>query len=183
MLTRTVTHRFTGEQVTFLETATETGGEHLLIEVTLPPHGEGPPLHSHLTFTEQFTIIDGTLAVTVGKATKELTAGQQALIVMGLKHTFTNAHFAPVTFQVKLTPPSQFEESMRIHYGLMDDGRTNNKGVPTNPLHLALILSLQDTLVAGIPPRVQRKILDALVWLGRKSGAYRGLEKYTGKPV
>lgn len=183
MVARTVTHRFTGEQVTFLETAQDTGGEYLLIEVTLPAHGDGPPLHSHLSFTEQFTVVDGTLTVRVEKSHKALTAGQQALIVPGIKHTFTNKHATPVTFQVQLTPPSQFEQSMRIHYGLMDDGRTNAQGTPKNIFQLALILSLQDTLVAGFPPKVQRSILNALVKIGRKTNAYVGLEKYTGQPL
>ncbi|XBH20251.1 cupin domain-containing protein [Jonesiaceae bacterium BS-20] len=181
MLARTVTHRFTGEQVTFLETAEDTGGQYLLIEVSLPPHSDGPPLHSHLSFTEQFTVISGMLTVRVEKSRKQLSAGQQALLVPGIKHTFTNDHDEPVTFQVQLTPPSQFEQSMRIHYGLMDDDRTNAKGVPKNLFHLALILSLQDTLVTGIPPRLQRMFLNALVWLGNKTKAFAGLENYTGK--
>lgn len=183
MVARTVTHRFTGEQVTFLETAEDTGGQYLLIEVSLPPHGDGPPLHSHLSFTEQFTVIAGTLTVRVEKSQRPLRSAQQALIVPGIKHTFSNKHDEPVTFQVQLTPPSQFEQSMRIHYGLMDDGRTNAKGLPKNLFHLALILSLQDTLVAGVPPRLQRMVLNGLVRLGRKTNAYVGLENYSGQPL
>lgn len=180
MLPRTVTHRYTGEQVTFLETAAETGGEHLLIQVSLPPQGDGPPLHSHLTFTEEFEVLDGNLTVKVDKRTLNLGVGEKAFVLLGLNHTFTNTTNEPVTFTVKLTPPSLFEESMRIHYGLMDDNLTNDKGVPRNLLQLALILWMQDTLVAGLPPKFQRALLTGLVKLGKKTGAFKNLGKYTG---
>lgn len=183
MLPRTVTHRYTGEQVTFVETAQETGGEHLLLEVALPPRGDGPPLHSHRTFVEEFTGIEGTLTVKLDGRTINLGAGDKALVLLGLNHTFTNNSDAPVRFNVKLTPPSGFEESMRIHYGLMDDGLTDAKGNPKNLAHLALILSMQDTLVAGVPKKFQVWLLNKLVARGRKKGAYEGFERYTGKPL
>lgn len=47
-LPRTVKHRYTGETITFLKMTEETQGEYLLIKVSLPPLGEGPPLHKHL---------------------------------------------------------------------------------------------------------------------------------------
>ncbi len=44
---RTVSNQVTGEKITFLETAKDTNGVYLFIEVALPPHGKGPPLHIH----------------------------------------------------------------------------------------------------------------------------------------
>ena len=52
-MNRTVKHKVTGEQITFLETADETQGKYLYIEVALPPQGDGPPLHSHDEFEEE----------------------------------------------------------------------------------------------------------------------------------
>ncbi len=65
----------------------------------------------------------------------------------------------------------------------MDDNLTDKNGTPKNPLHLALILHLQDTIVAGVPKGLQSAILRSLVWLGRKTCAYKGLDKYTGAPL
>lgn len=183
MLARTITHKFTGEQVTFVETAAETEGNHLLIEVALPPQGDGPPLHSHRTFTEEFTVLEGVLSVKLDGRKLELAQGDKALVLLGLNHTFTNNTDQPVRFHVKLTPPSGFEESIRIHYGLMDDGLTNAKGQPKNILHLALILLLQDTLVAGVPRSLQVAILKRLVARGHAKNAYAGFEKYTGSAL
>ncbi|MEK5276651.1 MULTISPECIES: hypothetical protein [Paenibacillus] len=64
---QTVKNKVTGEQITFLETAKDTNGEYLLIEVALPPFGKGPPLHIHDQFEEQFEVITGKLTVTLGK--------------------------------------------------------------------------------------------------------------------
>lgn len=64
--------------------------------------------------------------------------------------TFTNNHDQPVVFRVRLTPPSQFEQSVRIHYGLIDEGFVDAKGNPKNMAHTALVLSMQNTLVVGI---------------------------------
>jgi quercetin dioxygenase-like cupin family protein len=180
---RTITHRYTGEQITFLHTMEETNGEFLFIEVALPPFGKGPPLHVHDAFEEEFEVVTGTLTITVEKEDKELTAGQKIVAPKGVKHTFNNQHDEPVVFRVKLTPGLYFEESARIHYGLMADGLTNDKGEPTKLAHTALILSMQNTLVVALPINVQRKVFRWIVKRSYKKGAYNSFENYIGKPI
>ncbi len=41
---RTVSNQVTGEKITFLETAKDTNGVYLFIEVALPPTWKGSPL-------------------------------------------------------------------------------------------------------------------------------------------
>ncbi|MER1958680.1 MAG: cupin domain-containing protein [Solibacillus sp.] len=182
-MNRTVKHQITGEQITFLETAEESQGKYLYIEVTLPSQGEGPPLHVHDEFEETFEVISGQLTVTLGKEQHVLQPGDMRLVTLNTPHTFTNNHDEPVVFRVRLTPPSQFEQSVRIHYGLINDGLVDGKGNPKNMAHTALILSMQNTLVAGIPLWLQRKIFALLVKRGHKKNAYKGFEKYTGRPL
>lgn len=180
---RTITHRYTGEKITFLHTTKETNGEYLYIEVALPPFGKGPPLHVHDEFEEEFEVVSGILTITVEKEDKELLAGQNLLAAKGMKHTFNNKHDEPVVFRVKLTPGLYFEESARIHYGLMAEGLTNDKGEPTKLAHTALILSMQNTLVTSLPINVQRKLFRWIVKRAYKRGAYNGFENYIGKPI
>lgn len=132
---RTVKNRVTGEQITFLETAEETDGRYLYIEVSLPPQGDGPPLHIHDEFEEEFEGISGKLTVTLGKKQSILTPGDRRIAPLKTPHTFTNNHDEPVVFRVRLTPPSQFEQSVRIHYGLIDDGLVDKKGRPKHTQH------------------------------------------------
>ncbi|MFC5703316.1 cupin domain-containing protein [Cohnella faecalis] len=180
---RTVTNQVTGEQITFIETAEDTDGKYLLIEVALPPYGKGPPLHIHDRFEEEFEVVSGKLTVTLGKIKHLLEAGDCRTVPLKTPHTFTNNDEEPVVFRVRLTPPSQFEQSVRIHYGLMDDGLTDAKGNPKLLAHTALVLSLQNTLIVGIPFWIQRSIFGLIVKRARKRGIYAKLEKYTGKPV
>ena len=180
---RSITHRYTGEQITFLHTTEETNGEFLYIEVALPPLGKGPPLHLHNEFEEEFEVVSGTLTITVEEEEKELSRGQRLFAAKGMKHTFNNKHEEPVVFRVKLTPGLYFEESARIHYGLMADGLTNDKGEPTKLAHTALILSMQNTLVARLPVGLQRKLFGWIVKRAYKKGAYNNFDKYIGKPI
>lgn len=182
-MNRTVKHQVTGEQITFLETADETNGKYLYIEVALPPQGDGPPLHIHDEFEEEFEVISGKLTVILGKEQHVLQHGDKRRVPLNTAHTFTNNHDEPVIFRVRLTPPSQFEQSVRIHYGLIDDGLVDAKGNPKNLLHTALILSMQNTLIVGIPFWIQRKLFSWLVKRGYKKNAYQGFEKYTGKSL
>ena len=175
---QTVTNQVTGEAITFLETAAETNGKYLYIQVALPPNGDGPPLHKHDEFEEEFEVISGNLTVTLGKEQHILTAGDKRLVTLGVAHTFTNNHDEPVVFRVRLTPPSHFEESVRIHYGLIDDGLVDEKGNPKAIEHTALILTLQNTLVVGLPLWIQRPLFKHLVKRGRKKGMYKEFSKY-----
>lgn len=180
---RTVKNQVTGEQITFLETAEETNGHHLYIEVSLPARGDGPPLHIHDEFEEEFEVVSGKLTVTLGKEQHILQAGDRRLVMLNIPHTFTNNQDEPVVFRVRLTPPSQFEQSVRIHYGLIEDGLVDAKGNPKELAYTALILSMQNTLVAGIPLWIQRKLFKFIVNRGHKKNRYKSLEKYTGKPI
>lgn len=128
-------------------------------------------------------MISGKLTVTLGKTNHILESGERRIAPLKTPHTFTNNHDEPVVFRVRLTPPSKFEQSVRIHYGLMDDGLADAKGNPKSLAHTALVLSLQNTLIVGIPLWIQRSIFGLIVKRAHKKGTYANLEKYTGEPV
>lgn len=174
---RTVQHLYTGETISFLDSADES----LLIEVTLPAGAAGPPLHYHDRFTEEFTVIEGELAVTIQGTESTLTGGDSRFVPLKQAHTFNNRSNAPVRFRVKLAPGDGFEQSVRIHYGLMDDGLTDNKGTPKNILHTLYILHLQNTFVAGMPLWLQRGLSWVAISLGKLGGSFRPLQKYLEK--
>ncbi|QFG01003.1 cupin domain-containing protein [Psychrobacillus glaciei] len=139
---RTVVNQVTSEKITFLQTAEETDGKYLSIEAALPPQGNGTPLHMHDESEEKFEVVSGKLTVTLGKEQHILDGGDHRLVTLGVAHTFTNNHDESVVFRVRLTPPSQFEQSVRIHYGLIEDRLVDKKGNPKSLAHTALILSM-----------------------------------------
>lgn len=167
---KTITHKFTGEKITFLETSQNTNGDYEYIEVFLPPSGEGPPLHMHQNFEEKFEVIEGELQVQNGNGSKILAVGEELVIPKGTPHRFLNASSQkPVTFRVRITPAHQFEESMRILYGLMEDGKTDEKGFPNDRIHIALILDMQDSQVVELP-FILKLLMKRLVKKGKKKG-------------
>lgn len=182
-MAQSVKHRYTGEMITFLQSAADTQGAYLLIEVALPALGSGPPLHKHDRFEEEFEVRKGKLTVNVGGDERVLEVGERLSVPRQVAHTFRNGHDEQLVFRVRLTPPQQFEESVRIHYGLMDDGLTNAQGMPTSIWDAALIMMLQNTWIADKPQWVQRVLFGTLVRVGSWTGRYRRLEKYVGKKV
>lgn len=167
---RSITHKFTGERITFLETSDETDGAYEYIEVFLPPGGEGPPLHYHKNFEESFEVLEGELKILFGEGEKVLKAGDTLVVPKETNHTFLNASEEhTVTFRVKIEPAHQFEQSMRILYGLIEDGKTNEEGLPHNKIHAALILDMQDSRVVKLP-FLLKLLLNYLAKKGRKKG-------------
>ncbi|GAA0453534.1 cupin domain-containing protein [Alkalibacillus silvisoli] len=176
---RSITHKFTKERITFLKTSRETEGAYEYIEVDLPPAKEGPGLHYHNNFEEEFEVIDGKLKVTIAEEDHVLQQGETKTITKETNHTFSNAsEEQSVTFRVKITPAHQFEESMRILYGLMEDGKTNDKGVPNNKTYAAIALYMQDSRVVRMP-FLLKYFLNYLAKKGKKKGVDKELiEKY-----
>lgn len=179
-LPRTIKHAFTGEEITFLETSQDTNGAYEHIEVYLPPKGEGPRLHYHLKFEETFEVVDGELKVVIGEEEKILKATETQHVPKETHHRFANASSEQsVTFRVKITPANNFEVSSRIMYGLIRDGEVNEQGVINNPMYLAIVLMMQDTIVVNLP-EAQRLKLQHLAEQAKEQGIEQQLiDKYT----
>jgi mannose-6-phosphate isomerase-like protein (cupin superfamily) len=137
------------DKVTVLRTAEETDGDHILVEVELAAGG-GTPKHYHTTFNETFIPVDGVLGVDVGKKQLRLQGNQTATAEMQQIHRFYNPGKTPIRFHVKIFPAEKrFLESLCIGYGLADDGKTNNQGIPKKLDHLAVLMQHADSRFTG----------------------------------
>ena len=128
----------TGERLRFLETSEETGGEYVLVEVTVQPNGFVAAAHVHPHQSERFEIESGRVAFKVDG--KEFVSGPGATVVVpaGSSHKFWNAGETEATFVTEVRPALQFERLLETMFALANDGKTNKKGMP-NPLRLAVI--------------------------------------------
>ena len=63
---RTFFNPIINDTATFIKTSEETNGECSLVAIDLYK-SDGPPLHYHKTFTENFEVTQGTLYLQVGK--------------------------------------------------------------------------------------------------------------------
>ena len=144
-LERTIENPVTGERYTFLATAEETSGELLKLKAEIPAGTPGVPLHYHLTFTEEFEVLEGRLDLRVGEDQLVLGSGESAMLPLGTPHRFWNSSNEPAAFEAEIGPARKMEQSLRAMVGLAVDGKTNKRGVPRNIFELALLYELNST--------------------------------------
>lgn len=160
------------DAATFLETSAETGGERTVIEIEVAPGG-GNVLHRHGSYAEHFEVVSGRLLVEVGDGARALGPGDEATVPVDTLHCFRNETDEPVTFRVTLTPgQTGFERALMIGYGLAADGRCNDKSIPRNPYHLAVLKQWSDTRLPGPMGR-----LDPLFALLARRARAKGIDR------
>ncbi len=144
-LTRTIENSRAGNRTTYVEKSVETGGEYTLLEIELAPGGGNDP-HHHSEFSEYFTAVSGTLGLWLNGEEIFLEEGESALADIGDEHAFFNPGGDTITFTVRIEPGHPgFEKSLYILYGLSNDGRVDEDGIPENIYHTAVFATLSDT--------------------------------------
>ena len=101
------------DAVTVILGGEQTNGHVGLVDETLSPRFDGPPLHAHPTFDELFYVIDGELTFQVGDELRRVSAGGALLAKRGVPHTFANHSGRPARVLVAVTPAG-FERYFRL---------------------------------------------------------------------
>lgn len=157
------------DTVTFIKTAAETNSQFTEAELTLMPGGSNP-LHYHLSYSETFTAIEGELGLGLAKNNKKiLKPGETYTVEPKSHHHFFNPVNREIKFRVVLKPGHEgFENSLRIIYGLAEDGLTDKKGIPKKLQHIAIISCMADmnlpgffTLISPLLKRIAGKAKDS----------------------
>jgi quercetin dioxygenase-like cupin family protein len=91
----------------------QTDGHLGLIEETLSPDFDGPPLHVHPAFDELFFVLEGELTFQVRDGLKTVAAGDWLLAPRGVPHTFANHSDQPARALIAVTPAG-FERYFRL---------------------------------------------------------------------
>jgi mannose-6-phosphate isomerase-like protein (cupin superfamily) len=180
-LSRTIENPVTGDRTTFLATAEETNGELLKYRSEVPAGSPGVPFHYHLAFTERFEVLEGRLDIRLGERENHvvLEPGQSAFVPLDTPHRFWNGSAEPVVFVTEIRPARKMEQSLRAEYGLARDGKTNEKGVPTNIFELALLYALSESYLVGMPQFLQEGVFGALARIARWRGYDPEFSEYT----
>lgn len=170
----------TGDRMTILHSSRTSGGAYAKFRFDLPPGASGSPLHYHTRMSETFTVLAGCLDMEVGRKgnRRTLQAGESLHVPAGMHHSFRNASDEWVTFTSENRPAAGFERFIRGMFGLATDGKVNHEGMPTNLLHLALLLKHGDITLVGLPLTVQTLMVGTLVQIAHLLRAERSLLKY-----
>src|SRR4051794_32308604 len=106
-----VTNPATGERVTFVRTAADTGGELLELELTWPRPGRRAPAHVHPEMEERYEVLQGSAAFRIGDQPEQTAAkGQTVTVPPGTTHEAWNPSEQPVRLRVEFRPALRWEE-------------------------------------------------------------------------
>jgi len=161
----------TGERLHFLATSADTGGEKVVVEVTVRPDGFVAAAHVHPQQEERFEIREGRVGFKLGRKRIEAGPGDVVVVPAGTAHKFWNAGDTDARFVTEVRPALGFERLIETMYSLAADGKTNKKGMP-NPLRLAVIAKehFRDVQLPFPPVVLQRLGLAMGAPVGRMLG-------------
>jgi quercetin dioxygenase-like cupin family protein len=173
---KTIYNREGNYSATFVQAGHETNNAYELVQVELEPHG-GNDWHYHTSFVEQFTVVEGS--VKIGRNDEEIILNKGQTTVANKKdmHFFKNARDQKSVLLVKVTPAAGLEKTLRVAYGLMNDGLLKND-MTENPWHMCLLLAYSESFLPGMPTWFQEPLINALAKIAQWKGEDKSLYKY-----
>jgi quercetin dioxygenase-like cupin family protein len=166
---QTISNSVTGETITFVRTATGTGGAAVELAFAVKGGGEVPAAHVHPKQVETFEIHEGRCRVEVDGVVREAGPGEIVVVPPGVPHSWSA--ISDVRMTVTLEPALRADEFFEDLFAVTNAGFVNAKGLPT-PLHFAVLADDYRGLVylAGAPAWLQKALFAALARLGRALG-------------
>ena len=169
---KTIENPASGERITFRETAADTGGELLAIDLELPANRRVPGgQHIHPKQEERFEVVEGTMRFRMGRERIVAEAGEVVVVPAGVAHDFANAGDTAALVRVEIRPALEMERMFETAVAVAEQGRTMLGGIP-KPLDLPLFMrEFDDEVRAAFPPRwLQRVALAPLAWVAGLRG-------------
>lgn len=166
---QTITNPVSGERITFVQTAADTGGELLELELELSPDGHVPGAHRHPEQTETFHVLEGEMTFRLGMRKVVAGPGETVEVPAGATHRFVNSSGDVTRARVEVRPALRMAELLETSVALAEAGRTSRKGMP-RPVDLALFVrEFEREVRAPFPPApVVRALTAPLAWIGRR---------------
>src|SRR5215216_1560704 len=161
----------TGQRLVFLETGEENDGELVRIDSYNPPTGVPEPEHIHPFQESGAEVLSGSLRFSVGGEQRSVKAGESITIPANTPHNFWNDGEEEAHAVQWLRPALKADSFFESFFGLAQDGKLNDKGLPPL-LQLAVgVAHFGDEIRLTSPPwRVQRVLFGALAPIGRLFG-------------
>jgi quercetin dioxygenase-like cupin family protein len=165
----TLENPVTGERFTFTHTAASTGGELLAFDFALRPGGAVPIPHVHPIQTERFEVVSGRMRFRVGLRTIVAGPGEVVEVAPGVMHSFANAGAEEARLRVEVRPALAMEQMFADVVAMARAGRMTKRGLPRNPLELAVLARTYDQEAHAplLSVGVQRALLAPLVMWAR----------------
>jgi len=158
-----ISNPYTGQDIKFIQTAKDTGGDLLEMETTYQAKSMEPVPHYHPLQAEDFTVSSGELTVRINGELRQMKAGDRLHIPANTVHAMWNNSAGVTVVNWKVQPALQTEYLLETGMGLARDGKTNNKGMP-GILQVALMAhKFSGEFRLAKPPYLVQKILFILL--------------------
>jgi len=166
-----LTNPVTGETLVFRTTSADSGGDRVVVEAFVEPHGAVAAAHVHPVQEELFEVLSGELEFSLGGQVLVARVGDRVLVPAGTPHRFRNVGDETAHFVCEVSPALGFEQLIETMFSLAADGKVNRKGMPS-PLRLAVIARhhFDDVRLPFPPAWLQRLGLALGAPLGRLFG-------------
>jgi quercetin dioxygenase-like cupin family protein len=178
----TIENPVTGESMTFLVTGNETGGEYLEIAMTVQPRGFVASEHLHPHQHERFRIDAGEITLRIAGREQVYRAGDDVTIPPGTPHIWWNSGQGALQVRLEFRPAGRFDQFITSFFALAQAGKVNARGLPRNPLQLAVTAREYTDVIRGtdVPAAVQTPLLAVLGSIGTIMG-YRANVPYPAR--
>jgi mannose-6-phosphate isomerase-like protein (cupin superfamily) len=173
-------NRRTGEILRMRRTRDAAGQPVLLLEGSLPPRAEGPPLHVHFLEDESGTVVSGTLGAELAGRTLTFTAGSVVELPKGVPHRWWNAGDTLLQFNGQIAPVVDLDRYLQAIFAVL----SANPAKRPSLFYLAHVAwrHRRTQQLALPPPAIQRVLFPIVIALGHLLGKYRG-EAWPGSPA
>ena len=151
----------------------------LILEGTLPPGADGPPLHVHIHEHEEVNVKAGTAGALVGREKIIVPAGGSAIFPAGIPHRWWNAGDDLLELSGQVVPSVDLDRYLQAVFAVLNASANGRPSI----FHLAHVLwRHRDTQLMAVPaPAIQRIVLPVVLFIGRILGKYRG-SNWPGSP-
>jgi len=172
-------NRHTGETLRMRRVRDANGQSVLVIEGTLPPRRNGPPLHLHVDQREEGVVKVGSLGVQIGKERLVIPAGGRGVFPPGVAHKWWNAGDVLLEFSGHATPAGDLDRYLQALFAVLNAAPSNRPSI----FYIAHVLwrHRRTQLAVQPPPVVQRIVFPVVLFVGRILGKYRG-DSWPGSP-
>jgi quercetin dioxygenase-like cupin family protein len=161
----TIENPATGEKMTFLQTANETEGRLLQIDMSVRPGGFAAAEHVHPRQQERFVIKAGQITLRIDGDTRHCTAGDEVTIPAQTPHGWWNSGKEELRVLLEFRPAGRFDHFITSFFALAHVGQANARGLPRNFLQLAVMFRAYSDVIYGTrPPRAVQKAVFAVLY-------------------
>jgi mannose-6-phosphate isomerase-like protein (cupin superfamily) len=124
----------------FRQTREDTGGALLQFDDYHPPNGIGPLPHRHPLQEEAFTVLNGTLAITIDGTEKVVEDGGKVAVPPNAVHFWRNAGSDEMCLRTEFRPALHFEEIIETYACMSQIGKVKANGDP-DPLQMSAMMN------------------------------------------